>query len=36
MTLYDILVPAFALIVGGVGVLIVRLTDPERRHPRRR
>jgi hypothetical protein len=30
MTLYDIIVPVAALLIAGVGVLIVHLTDPDR------
>lgn len=35
MTLFDILVPLSAILVAGVGVLILRLTDRKRdgRHP---
>jgi len=36
MTLFDILVPLAALAVAGVGVLIVRLTDPDRPKAHRR
>lgn len=35
MTLFDLIVPLFAILVAGAGVLIVRLTDRpgKRRHP---
>jgi hypothetical protein len=33
MTLFDILVPVLALAIAGVGVLIIHLTDPQRKRP---
>lgn len=36
MTFYDILVPVLFLSVGVAGVLIVHLTDPDRKQPRKR
>jgi hypothetical protein len=36
MTLYDILVPAFALAFGALAVLVVRLTDPDRKQSKHR
>ena len=36
MTLFDILVPLAALTVAGIGILIIRLTDPDRSQLKRR
>lgn len=36
MTLYDILVPMVALAFGGLAMVIVHLTDPDRKRPRKR
>jgi hypothetical protein len=33
MTLFDILVPVLALVIAGVGVLTIHLTD--KKHPKR-
>jgi hypothetical protein len=36
MTLYDILVPAFALAFGLLAVLVVHFTDPDRKQSKHR
>ena len=36
MTLYDILVPVFALALGGLAMLIVHLTDQDRSRSKHR
>jgi hypothetical protein len=36
MTLYDILVPILALAFGGFAMLIVHLTDPDRKQSKKR
>jgi hypothetical protein len=36
MTLVDIMVPLAALGVAGIGILIIRVTDPDRSRSRRR
>jgi len=36
VTLYDILVPIFALAFGVLAVLIVHLTDPDRKQSKHR